>query len=164
MNENLDLTKILKYCPKGWTFYTSVWGEVEFIEYSRESGDFIFDTIDMGNMDNVHINTDGTFCCFGECIIFPSKEQRDWSKFTAPWYKTERFDPKTLKPFDKVLVRNFKTYKWKCEHFSYFNEGNDYPCMCTSNSYAFCVPYNDETKHLVGTSNEAPEYYRWWDE
>ena len=164
MNENLDLTKILKYCPKGWKFYTSVWGEVEFIEYNRESGDFIFDPIDMGNMDNVHINTDGTFCCFGECIIFPSKEQRDWSKFIAPWYKKEKFDLKTLKPFDGVLVRNFKTYKWKCEHFSYFNEGNDYPCMCTSNSYAFCVPYNDETKHILGTSDEAPEYYRWWDE
>ena len=89
MNEKLDLTKILKNCPKGWKFYTSVWGEVEFIEYNRESGDFIFDPIDMGNMDNVHINTDGTFCCFGECIIFPSKEQRDWSKFTAPWYKKE---------------------------------------------------------------------------
>lgn len=164
MNENVDLTKVLKYCPKGWKFYTSVWGEVEFIEYNRESGDFIFDPIDMGNMDEVHINTDGTYCCFGECIIFPSKEQRDWSKFTVPWYKKDKSDPKTLKPFDRVLVRNFKAYKWKCEHFSYFNEGNDYPCMCSSNSYAFCVPYNDETKHLVGTSNEAPEYYRWWDE
>ena len=164
MNENLDLTKILKYCPKGWKFYSPVWGEVEFIEYNREFGDFIFDPIDMGNMDNVHINTDGTFCCFGECIIFPSKEQRDWSKFTAPWYKKDRFDPNTLKPFDRVLVRNCRAYKWKCEHFSYFNEGNDYACMCTSNSYAFCVPYNDETKHLVGTSDGAPEYYRWWDE
>lgn len=162
--ENLDLTKILKNCPKGWKFYTSVWGEVEFIEYNRESGDFIFDPIDMGNMDEVHINRDGTICCFGECIIFPSKEQRDWSKFTAPWYKKDKFDPKTLKPFDRVLVRNCRAYKWKCEHFSFFNEGNDYACMCSFISYAFCVPYNDETKYLVGTSNEAPEYYRWWDE
>ena len=30
-----------------------------------------------------------------ECVIFPSKDQRDWSKFTAPWYKKEKFDPKT---------------------------------------------------------------------
>ena len=164
MNENLDLTKILKYCPKGWKFYTSVWGEVEFIEYNRESGDFIFDPIDMGNMDNVHINTDGTFCCFGECIIFPSKEQRDWSKFNAPWYKKEKFDPKTLNPFDRVLVRNCRAYKWKCEHFSYFKECDDYPCMCSSNSYAFCVPYNDDTKHLIGTSDEASKYYRYWEE
>ena len=163
MNENLDLTKILKYCPKGWRFYTTVWGEVEFIEYNG-CGSFIFDPLDIGNIDTVSLNTDGTFCCFGECIIFPSKEQRDWSKFTAPWYKKEKFDPNTFKPFDRVVVRNFKTYKWKCEHFSYFKEGDDYPCMCSSNSYAFCVPYNDDTKHLVGTSDEAPEYYRYWDE
>ena len=78
--------------------------------------------------------------------------------------KKDKFDPKTLKPFDRVLVRNCRAYKWKCEHFSYFNEGNDYPCMGTFISYAFCVPYNDETKHILGTSDEAPEYYRWWDE
>ena len=163
MNENLDLTKILKYCPKGWKFYTSVWGEVEFIGFSSESVDFSFNTI-VGTIVDVHININRTYCGFGECIIFPSKEQRDWSKFTAPWYKTERFDPNTLKPFDRVLVRNSKVHLWKCEHFSYFKKGDDYPCMCTSNSYAFCVPYNDETKHLVGTSDEAPEYYRYWDE
>ena len=161
--EKLDLTKILKNCPKGWKFYTSVWGEVEFIGFSSESVDFLFNTI-VGTIVDVHININGTYCGFGECIIFPSKEQRDWSKFTAPWYKTERFDPKTLKPFDRVLVRNFKAYKWKCEHFSYFNEGNDYPCKCTSNSYSFCVPYNDETKYLVGTSDEAPKYYRYWED
>lgn len=163
MNENLDLTKILKYCPKGWTFYTSVWGEVEFIGFSSESVDFLFNTI-VGNIIDVHINTNGTYCGFGECIIFPSKEQRDWSKFTAPWYKKDRFDPNTLKPFDRVLVRNLKEYKWRCDYFSYFAEAEEpFPCMCTA-SYAFCVPYNDETKHLVGTSDEAPEYYRWWDE
>ena len=161
--KKLDLTKILKNCPKGWKFYSPVWGDLIFIEYNR-CGDFIFDPIDMSNADDIYIYADGTYCCFGECIIFPSKDQRDWSKFTAPWYKKDRFDPNTLKPFDRVLVRNFKAYKWKCEHFSYFNEGNDYPYMCSSNLYAFCIPYNDKTKHLVGTSNEAPEYYRYWDD
>ena len=78
--------------------------------------------------------------------------------------KKEYFDPKTLQPFDRVLVRNFKAYKWKCEHFSYFKENDDYPYMCCSNSYAFCIPYNDDTKHLIGTSDEAPEYYRYWEE
>ncbi len=163
MNENVDLIEILKYCPKGWTFYSPAWGDLEFIEYDG-CGNFVFDPVDIGNIDIIHLNSNGTYCCFGECIIFPSKEQRDWSKFTAPWYKKDKFDPKTLKPFDKVLVRNFKAYKWKCEHFSHFNEGNDYPCMCCSNSYAFCIPYNDGTKHLVGKDDDAPEYYRWWDE
>ena len=30
MNENIDLTKILKDCPKGWKLYSSVYGEVKF--------------------------------------------------------------------------------------------------------------------------------------
>ena len=95
---------------------------------------------------------DGSFC------------DQEWKLdlFFAP-KKKEHFDPKTLQPFDRVLVRNFKAYKWKCEYFSYLKENDDYPCMCSSNSYAFCVPYNDDTKHLVGSSDEAPEYYRYWE-
>ena len=96
---------------------------------------------------------DGSFC------------DQEWKLdlFFAP-KKKEHFDPKTLQSFDRVLVRSFKAYKWKCEHFSYFKEGNDYPCMCSSNSYAFCVPYNEDTKHLIGTNDEAPEYYRYWED
>ena len=43
----------------------------------------------------------------GECTLFPSKDQRDWSKFVRFWDKpkVDKFDPKTLQPFDKVLVR-----------------------------------------------------------
>ena len=33
--------------------------------------------------------------------------------------------------------------------------------MCW-NAYTYCIPYNDDTKHLVGTTEEAPEYYRYW--
>ena len=31
MNKNIDLAKILKNCPKGWKFYSILYGEVEFI-------------------------------------------------------------------------------------------------------------------------------------
>ena len=30
--------------------------------------------------------------------------------------------------------------------------------------YGQCIPYNDDTKHLVGTNEEAPEYYRHWED
>ena len=162
--KNLDLTKILKNCPKGWKLYSTVLGEVSFVEINNDK----YHSIIVKPKDDVveSFAIDGKMIAHfdGECTLFPSKNQRDWNKFTAPWYKKEKFDPHTLKPFDRVLVRNCRAYKWKCEHFLYFNEGNDYPCMCTSNSYAFCVPYNDDTKHLVGTNDEAPEYYRYWEE
>ena len=163
MNENLDLTKILKYCPKGWKFYTSVWGEVEFIGFSSESVDFLFNTI-VGTIVDVHININGTYCGFGECIIFPSKEQRDWSKFTAPWYKKEKFDPNMLKPFDKVLGRNVSTDKWGCTLFSNINVDAAHKFHCVGSYYKCCIPYNDDTKHLVGTTDEAPEYYKYWED
>ena len=182
MNENIDLTKILKDCPKGWKFYSSVYGEVEFktIEFKRLRYRFDYDTWHLqepayeedpypikfiaqdvkSSVSKAGEHIKGK----GECTFFPSKDQRDWSKFTAPWYRKGKFDPKMLNAFDRVLVRNFETTKWRCDHFSHFDCGNYNPCIASCCSYTFCIPYNDETKHLVGTTDEAPEYYRYWEE
>ena len=99
----------------------------------------------------------------GECTLFPSKDQRDWSKFTAPWYKKDRFDPKTLNPFDKVLCKNGLDM-WRCDLFSSYVGTYACPNVCIGGSYTYCIPYNDDTKHLVGTTDEAPEYYRYWED
>ena len=88
MNNNVDLTKILKYCPKGTKLYSTIFGEVEFIEcdilhqivvakenkyyYFTSQGSFYFERIPYSR---------------GECTLFPSEYQRDWYKFNAPWYK-----------------------------------------------------------------------------
>lgn len=162
MNNNIDLTKILKDCPKGWELYSYVHGMVRFEKFKHDDYPVL---VKFGDHLYASFTYDGKIAKYpgGECCLFPSKDQRDWSKFTAPWYKKERFDPKTLKPFDRVLVRNSKIEKWRCNHFSYFNEGNECPYV-TFISYKFCVPYNDDTKHLVGTKDEAPEYYRYWED
>ena len=108
-----------------------------------------------------------------ECILFPSKDQRDWNKFSAPWFKSNtsikkgKFNPKTLKPFDKVLVRDEYNEKWCCEFFSHIHNGDNrmYPYVTISTTpYTFCIPYNDDTKHLVGTTDEAPKFYKYWDD
>ena len=98
-----------------------------------------------------------------ECTLFPSKDQKDWNKFTAPWYKSNKFDPRTLKPFDKVLVKIGSF--WQIELFSHICKDNyiEFSYQCARSRYDICIPYNDDTKHLVGTTNEAPEYYRWWE-
>ena len=165
MNENIDLTKILKDCPMGWKFWSPIFGEVEFV---RNYGDKGFVNVSVEDGTEWSFASDATIF-FGniksrEVMLYPSKELRDWSKFTAPWYKKGKFDPKTLNAFDRVLVRNFKTTKWRCEHFSHFDVDNYNPCIASCCSYTFCVPYNEETKHLVGTTEEAPEYYRYWED
>ena len=181
MNENIDLTKILKDCPIGWKFYSSVYGDVEFVEiYSkpvlcnprpREDewlGQEIHDSehpilFDADGFEHRVSSRGEMIKGCGECTFFPSREQRDWSKFTAPWYKKGRYDPKTLMAFDRVLVRNYKTTKWRCDHFSHFDGCNYNPCIASCCSYTFCIPYNDDTKQLLGTTDEAPEYYRYWE-
>ena len=101
----------------------------------------------------------------GECTLFPSKDQRNWSKFTAPWYKKERFDPKTLQPYDRVLVRDSDSYCWKCNFFSHTEtEYPMFPYTTHVGHFYYCIPFNDDTKHLVGTTEEAPEFYRYWEE
>lgn len=77
--------------------------------------------------------------------------------------KKERFDPKTLKPFDKVIIRIFD-FKWKIDFFSHNSDNECHPYRCVSNSCQYCIHYNDETKHLVGTTDEAPEFYKNWEE
>ena len=183
MNENIDLTKILKDCPKGWKFYSSMYGDVEFVEiYSkpvlcnprpREDewlGQEIHNSeypilFDADGYEHRVSSRGEMVKGRGECTFFPSREQRDWSKFTAPWYKKEKFDPNTLKPFDKVLVRDTCCQNWTCGFFSHivsFNNISKY--NIGEVLYKMCIPYNDDTKHLVGTTEEAPEYYRYWEE
>ena len=84
--------------------------------------------------------------------------------FFAP-EKKDKFVPNTLQPFDKVLVRFNDRFIWKCDLFSHIKESDSpYIFHSISGRWWRCVPYNDETKHLVGTSDEAPEYYRYWEE
>ena len=167
MNENIDLTKILKDCPKGAKLYSIAYGDVKFEEIA-ESKEYPInirvDDYDIGSLTadgQIYANTNG------ECALFPSKDQRDWSKFTAPWYKKDRFDPKTFKPFDKVLIRRgSESYNtWFPDFISL--PPNDIDdgvlCMCVKDDVAMVIPYNDDTKHLVGTNEEAPEYYRYWE-
>ena len=88
-----------------------------------------------------------------------------WSKFIAPWRKKEKFDPKTLQPFDKVLVRDFFNDEWVCDYFSNISNTNkEYPYSCIAYSHKMCIPYNEDTKYLLGTNDEAPEYYRYWED
>lgn len=162
MNENIDLTKILKDCPKGWKLYSPIFGEIKF----SKIGDNDYSIIVTHDCHTASFTKEGFYYADvdGECLLFPSKEQRDWSKFTAPWYKKDKFDPKNLKPFDKVLVRDTDSQNWSCGLFSHIVI---FDKICKYNIgeilYTMCIPYNDDTKYLIGTTKEAPKYYRYWE-
>lgn len=165
MKEPFDLTKILKDCPKGTKLYSSVLGDVTFVRIDDDKIYPIIVTYKNGFIEC--FTSDGKMIVDynGECTLFPSKDQRDWNKFTAPWYKKDKFDPKTLKPFDKVLVSYYLNDRWEVGLFShsiimYGAQG----FIVNSAFRKYVIPYNDDTKHLVGTTDDVPEYYKYWED
>lgn len=304
MNENLDLVEILKDCPKGTKFYSTIYGDVYFEGIKIVSNYPIALTRSDGFSSSV--TSKGVYMIEfnGECTLFPSREQRDWSKWQRPFvdgdiiftkeginrwvsifkrninkecetyvdllieenqffndvrslcsisvikeqrfatkeekqklfnvirekgykwntkkkeleqlikpkfkvediiqdengYKVKitevniedecyeyesiiakgiggiafneqndwklvpnKFDSKILKPFDKVLVRTHPNNNWFATFFSHINYPATfyYKFATTSGlSYKYMIPYNEETEYLLGTNNEAPEYYK----
>ena len=181
MNKNIDLKKILENCPRGTRLYTTTFGYVNF-KMLIPSSEYPIIVYCKEEINEKSFTVDGKFMknYDAECTLFPSKDQRDWSKFSAPWYqneKIEKFDPRTLNPFDKILVRDSRVGTWFATQFSHIafdlseydlsdcEEALDF-IICTTGSadFSYCIPFNDDTKSLVGTTEEAPEYYRYWED
>lgn len=298
MNENLNLVEILKDCPEGTEFYSSIYGNVKFKRINKED---IKHPIEFYTLNDYHDATaDGRhlYMFDGECTFFPSKDQRDWSKWQRPFvdgdiifyndiiaifkewgdetllrtyvtkylccdslidintplfgksirkeirFATEKekeqlfqaikdhgykwnnktktleklivpkfkvgdkirlkenhnyiytitdikekenkytcgvtfvlrfseqdnwelfpnkFDITTLKPFDKVLVRQYNEH-WHIQFFETIHKYNKkYPFMCLGGKiYSFCIPYIGN-EHLLDTMNEPSEFYRYWE-
>ena len=166
MNENLNLVEILKDCPEGTKLYSTIYGDVEFVKVRQSY--YVDFPIEIKLSDNTinNVTRDGKLFVnySGECTLFPSKDQRDWSKFKT---KKPKFDPKTLQPFDKVLVKTgTKSYNvWFPDFISLPPNDIDETALCmTTDDIVMTIPYNDETKHLAGTNKEAPDFYRYWED
>ena len=106
--ESLDLTKILKGC-EGQTFYCTILGEVTLITTNKRSGKYpIIVTSDKTSTDAL-LSKEGLYLLdedTSECILFPSKENRDWSTFKPKF------------PFGRpVMVSNNGT-QWKLKKYN----------------------------------------------
>ena len=86
-----------------------------------------------------------------ECVLFPSKDQRDWSKFGA----TDKETKPQFKPFDKVLVRDRDDRKWGCDFFCHLGDKEGI-FVCISSWWRQCIPY-EGNEHLLGTTKKPEE-------
>lgn len=151
MKTQINIAEILKDCPKGTKLYSPLCGECRVIKVYNYLG---FDVIN-GNDDVFNFSYDGRYNLMGECCIFPSKDQRDWSKFEEA---KPKFDITTLKPFDKVLMRSSNAREWVATFYSHYSNNKFYGCgMCCDQ----CIPY-EGNEHLLGTTNDCIEYYKTW--
>lgn len=77
-----------------------------------------------------------------------------------------KFDISTLKPFKKVLVRDTNGQVWTADFFSHIlnsNSGLRTVFVCLGHCAYKCIPYNDDTKHLLGTNKDCDDYYKTWE-
>lgn len=61
-----------------------------------------------------------------------------------------------FKPFQKVLAKFDEDCEWMPDFFYYYDKSDsEMPYVCIANGRAIeCIPYNEETKHLLGTADE----------
>ena len=76
----MNIAKLLKYCPKGTKLYSTVFGEVKFSEIHQNNMIVVIIKDDFKRV----FHKDGSYSEYGECVLFPSKDQRDWDKFRLP--------------------------------------------------------------------------------
>lgn len=225
MEKELNIAAILKGKPAGTKLWSPIFGDCTLDRITSEDS-----LIWAYHIDRV-VETfypNGKYDKRGECIIFPSKQMRDWSKFA--WKKGDvlvsiegskilfdkwasedftkflgkikvlgnshcydtayytlaseeealefiksveeihngKLNRETLeiekqsefKPFDKVLVRDYLDDKWMPNFFSCYNGTSEYKYGCVAGNCdnvvfsKYCIPYNEETKHLLGTADE----------
>ena len=165
MNENINLVEILKDCKKGTKFYSSAYGDLQLNSIGYSISD-IYPIVctkfgDSSRVFTFTVNGKIWGVPDGECVLFPSEEQRDWSKFIAP---VETFNPKDFKPFDKVLIRDWPNSTWRAALFSHIsNCGKVVVAEGSVNFLTQVIPYNKETHTLIGTTNDCPDFYKWWE-
>ena len=74
---------------------------------------------------------------------------------------TNKFDITTLKPFDKVLVRNTNKGRWRGQFYMDYDKNEDYPFECTYDCWVQCIPY-EGNEHLRGKTDDCDDFYKTW--
>ena len=73
-----------------------------------------------------------------------------------------KFDMSTLKPFDKVLVRDNNEQLWVIDLFGFHDDRMVYKFMCVGHNVNQCIPY-EGNEHLLGTTDDCDEFYKNWE-
>lgn len=125
----MNIAEILKYCPKGTELYSTIWGEVELNEVTN------FGTIEIKTIDQIicasfALDYEGRYSHMGECVLFPSKDQRDWDEFRLP---VKRGDVMMEVNGKYTFIANGK-----------FDEHNWPIHICGVNGYGFLLINNKE--------------------
>lgn len=136
MEDKLNIAEILKDAPTGTLLYSPIFGELAYIgSYALEGQTYSIiicqypDAIGQGDSVSAEFDENGTYLNRGyssrrggECMLFPSKENRDWSTFKVP-KKHKEFEP-----FQKVLIKildGTSDSMWLAALYSHYDASKD---------------------------------------
>lgn len=259
MEQKINIAELLKDCPKGYSITKEVYNtrlysplypmandEEHGIENDENYNCSLIDIVEEYGYTYVVVRADcrdvngdfetfhdgGELCLGGECMLFPSKENRDWNTFKAPWKEQPKFkvgdvvniptkeknnlfcvesvesgsdyhiplhgiydfpdithklatpeeiakwNEEVLQPnhmhystskrkiihwfkeFDRVVVREIhdKCSYWFPDFFAYYDKKAKGYCVIGDECVCFiCLPYNEKTAKLIGTTNDYKE-------
>ena len=148
-DKELNLVEILKDCPEGTELYTPMFGKVRLEKVDAKNKETPI-CVRLQNQGERFLTSDGRYSVDtdGECVLFPSKENRDWSTFKASKREHE------FKPFERVLVRDLDDEKWHADFFSHLghSSNNIIQFVCVGCWYKQCIPY-EGNEYLLGTTD-----------
>lgn len=155
--ELINVANILRNEPKGTPLYCTMYGDVELdsvIDKGIHCTAYPAPSTKIGivfdEYGRIITGFDNDEC---ECALFPSREQKRWEAFVPQAYKYQ------FEPFEKVLVRDYANDIWQPAFFALYNPSLKHPYKVIdggmSGCHKFCIPYNDATKHLIGTSEPS---------
>lgn len=156
MEQKLNIAKILKNKPRGTKLYSMIHGKCSFEAVTDEIFKINFCTSKFGltQSGECTLIKFGNMYDGGECIIFPSKEMRDWSKFS--WKKGDVLissDGSIEVIFDKWYDDTYTSFY--CKHYLNSEDKNKIvyyeEFLCTTARYSL------EDKDIVQTYIKAIE-------
>lgn len=153
----MNIAKILKYCPKGTKLYSLIHGEVT-LEKVENSGKYPI-KVALNNGITTYYTKDGMFFKeSGECILFPSKDQRDWSKFRLPIKRGDIMmdvcGKNTFIASGKLSFNNLPMYICGINAFGYFQTDSTGLGWTSS----FYIPASEEAKKELFIKMEIAGY------
>lgn len=115
---------------------------------------------------NIAIVNDDSCCQKDFCTARPSTEEEQKQLFDALAKKGKTWDaekkaivdlkPKCkFKPFDRVVTRVDDDAIWTANIFSHVDSYGEYNTIGCVGGYPYCIPYNEETAKLIGTTKDV---------
>ena len=153
-------------------------GDIAFADYGNRQDVFIvsdktdlsegyssFISLDLNSL-TLSIGCRTTFFKKDLCKLRLATKEEKKQLFSALEKEGKRWDsdkkaivdlkPKwTPKPFDRVITRNDEDDIWTANIFSHMDSHGEYVTIGCVGGYTYCIPYNEDTAKLIGTTNNV---------